>query len=179
MRILAISGSLRAASSNGALLRAAARLAPEGVRVALYDGIAELTHFDPDLDREPAPAAVARWRGALRDADAVLLSSPEYAHGVPGALKDALDWIVSSGELAEKPLALINTSRSSYAEPQLRETLGVMMARIVPAASITLHLWSNRVEPEEIVANEAAARALREALVALVAAARLPAAADA
>ena len=169
MRILAISGSLRAASSNGALLQAAAQLAPAGVRVERFDGIGALPHFNPDLDLEPAPQAVATWRDALRNADAIVLSSPEYVHGVPGALKNALDWIVSSGEFSGKPLALIDTSRSSFATPQLREILTTMEARIVPDASITLHLWTNRVDANAILANEPAAGALRSAIAALVA----------
>jgi NAD(P)H-dependent FMN reductase len=177
--ILAISGSLRAASSNKALLLAAAALAPAGVRVELFDGIRELPHFDPDTDVEPAAPAVARFREALQGAGAVLLSSPEYVHGVPGALKNALDWIVSSGELTEKPLALIDTSRSHFAEPQLREILTVMGARIVPEASITLELWSNRVEAREIAANPGTAAALRAAVAALVDAAQQPRPAEA
>jgi chromate reductase len=171
MRVLAICGSLRAKSSNGALLDAAARLAPEGVRVERFDGIGALPHFNPDTDIEPAPPAVARWRDALREADAIALSSPEYVHGVPGALKNALDWIVSSGELAGKALALIDTSRSHFATPQLREILATMEARLVPEASITLHLWTNRVDADAILANEPAAGALRGAIAALVASA--------
>lgn len=170
MQILGISGSLRGTSSNKALLLAAGRLAPAGAHVALFDGIGDLPHFNPDLDVDPPPSAVARWRAALSGADAVLLSSPEYVHGVPGALKNALDWIVSSGELGGKPLALINTSRSSFAEPQLREILATMETRIVPAASITLHLWTNRLDVDAIVANERVAGALRAAVAALVAA---------
>jgi NAD(P)H-dependent FMN reductase len=115
---------------------------------------------------------VSRWRDALRDADAILLSSPEYVHGVPGALKNALDWIVSSGEISGKPLALIDTSRSSFATPQLREILATMEARLVPEASITLHLWTNRVDADAILAREGAAKPLREAVAALVASAR-------
>lgn len=175
VRILAISGSLRAASSNGALLDAAARLAPEGARVERFAGVGDLPHFNPDLDGEAPPPAVAAWRGALRSCDAILLSSPEYVHGVPGSLKNALDWIVSSGEISGKPLALINTSRSSFATPQLREILTTMEARFVEAASITLHLWTNRVDAEAILANPAAASALRSAVAALVASAREPA----
>ena len=171
MRILAICGSLRAKSSNGALLDAAAELAPAGVRVERFGGLGELPHFNPDVDVDPPPPAVARWRAALRDADAILLSSPEYVHGVPGALKDALDWIVSSGEFAGKPLALIDTSRSTFATAQLREILGTMEARFVPEASITLHLWTNRVDAQAILANEAAANALRSAVAALAASA--------
>ena len=172
MHILAICGSLRAASSNKALLDAAARLAPDGVRVELFDGIGALPHFNPDLDVDPPPPAVALWRDALRNADALLLSSPEYVHGVPGALKNALDWIVSSGEVGAKPLAQIDTSRSNFATPQLREVLTTMEARIVAEASITLHLWTNRVDVDAILANEAAANALRSAVAALVASAR-------
>jgi NAD(P)H-dependent FMN reductase len=174
MRVLAICGSLRAQSSNAALLDAAAQLAPDGVRVERFAGIGELPHFNPDLDREgasPLPA-VARWRDALRACDAVLLSSPEYVHGVPGALKNALDWIVSSGEFAGKPLAQLDTSRSHFATPQLREILTTMEARIVPEASITLHLSSNRLDASAILADARSASALRAAVTALVASAR-------
>jgi NAD(P)H-dependent FMN reductase len=179
MRVLAICGSLRAASSNGALLDAAARLAPSDARVERFAGIGELPHFNPDLDRDPPHPAVAHWRAALRDADAIVVSSPEYVHGVPGALKNALDWIVSSGEFSGKPLALIDTSRSSFATPQLREILTTMEARLVPEASITLHLWTNRVDADAILANADAAGALRGAVATLVAAARAEAAAGA
>lgn len=170
LRVLAIAGSLRARSSNKALLEAAARLAPARARVALFDGIGALPHFNPDLDVEPAPAAVAEWRAALRGADAIFVSSPEYVHGVPGALKNALDWIVSSGELGGKPLALLDTSRSHFATPQLREILTTMEARLVPEASLTLHLWTNRITADEIAAHAPSAAALRAALTALIAA---------
>jgi chromate reductase len=179
MRVLAISGSLRAASSNGALLDAAARLAPEGASVERYAGLGELPHFNPDLDGEAPPPAVAAWREALRACDAILLSSPEYVHGVPGSLKNALDWIVSSGEISGKPLALINTSRSTFATPQLREILTTMEARFIEGASITLHLWTNRVDADAILGNARTAGALRSAVAALVASAREPAGAKA
>jgi NAD(P)H-dependent FMN reductase len=171
MRILAVCGSLRAASSNAALLDAAAQLAPAHVQVERFVGIGELPHFNPDLDREgdAPPPAVARWREALRASDAVLLSSPEYVHGVPGALKNALDWIVSSGELSGKPLAQLDTSRSHFATPQLREILATLEARVVPEASIALHLASSRVDASAILANESAARGLRAAVATLAA----------
>jgi NAD(P)H-dependent FMN reductase len=172
VNVLAICGSLRAASSNGALLDAAARLAPPGVRVERFTGIAALPHFSPDLDADPPPAAVRVWRAALRDADAILVSSPEYVHGVPGALKDALDWIVSSGEISGKAVALLDTSRSHFATPQLREILATMEARLVPDACITLHLWTNRVDADAICAHAPTAGALRAAVAALVASAR-------
>jgi len=141
MQILAISGSLRAGSSNTSLLQAAAVLAPAGVGVVLYEKLAELPHFNPDLDQEPFPAAVVDFRAALRRSAGVLISCPEYAHGVPGVLKNALDWLVASGELYEKPVALFNASpRGTYALGSLTETLTVMTARLIPEASVTLAL---------------------------------------
>ena len=174
MRILSLCGSLRARSSNAAILEAAAQLAPDGVRIQRFAGIGDLPHFNPDLDREgdAPPPAVVRWRSRLRESAAVLVSSPEYVHGVPGALKNALDWIVSSGELSGKPLALLDTSRSSFATPQLREILATMEARLVPAASITLHLWTNQLDASAILGDDGASAALRSAVAALVASAR-------
>src|SRR5262249_47022129 len=109
VRVLAISGSLRSGSSNTILLRAAAELAPRGLCVILYGGLADLPHFNPDLDDEAnPPPQVREFRDALRAADGLMICSPEYAHGVPGSLKNALDWVVGSGELSGKPVALIN-----------------------------------------------------------------------
>src|SRR5215469_4982365 len=141
MRILAISGSLRAKSSNTAVLTAAARLAPPGTEIVLYDGLADLPHFNPDLDTEDPPAPVLALRRAIGHCDGLLISSPEYARGVAGALKNALDWLVSSLEFPEKPVALINASpRSTHADAQLRLILATMSARLIEAASITLPL---------------------------------------
>jgi NAD(P)H-dependent FMN reductase len=137
MKILAVSGSLRAASSNSVLLRAVAASAPPDIAVSIFEGIGHLPHFNPDLDPpdDPAPhPAVAEWRRQLREADAVIISTPEYAHGVPGVLKNALDWIVGSGELVGKPVALFPTSatRGEFARASLVETLTVMSARVIP-----------------------------------------------
>jgi NAD(P)H-dependent FMN reductase len=152
VRILALSGSLRADSSNARLLRTAAALAPEGMRITFYEGVRALPHFDPDLDVEGAtpPAAVADWRAALAAADGVVISSPEYAHGVPGSLKNALDWIVSSGELTDKPLALLTAAPGGggFAHAALAETLGIMGARLLPEASLQTSAARNEADPE-------------------------------
>src|SRR5438128_346539 len=103
LRVLAISGSLRRASSNRALVNAAALLAPAGVEVAVWQQLEHLPAFNPDLDTEQPLPAVTDFRTALQKCDAVLISSPEYAHGVPGVLKNALDWVVGSGEFLDKP----------------------------------------------------------------------------
>jgi NAD(P)H-dependent FMN reductase len=137
MQILAISGSLRAASSNTALLRKAADFAPAGVEIVLYEGLGELPPFNPDVEGDTKSEAVAEWRQRLKAADGVVFSTPEYAHGVPGVLKNALDWVVGSGELVDKPVALFNASaRGTYAQASLTETLTVMSARVVEGVTV-------------------------------------------
>jgi len=91
MKILGISGSLRAASVNTALLRTAATLTPSGVTLVVYDGVGNLPHFNPELDQEPLPLDVTDFRSQLNSSAGVIISSPEYAHGIPGVLKSALD----------------------------------------------------------------------------------------
>lgn len=165
MRLLTISGSLRAVSSNTTLLDAVALVAPDDLHVTRYDGLAELPPFNPDLDVEPAHPAVARYRAALVAADAIVISSPEYAHGVPGALKNALDWVVGSGELIARPIAVLNPSPfSGFAYPQLVETLTVMSARVISEASITLRVSGRRLDARAIAADPELAGPLREAL---------------
>jgi chromate reductase len=165
MRILAISGSLRMGSSNTILLRAAVALAPEAFEVSVYDGLATLPHFNPDLDNEAAPLPVVNFRSQLQASDGVLISSPEYAHGVPGVLKNALDWVVASGELYGKPVALLNASpRSVHAQASLKETLTVMTASLIPEASITVSLRSNKVDEGSIISDPGISHALRSAL---------------
>ena len=146
---LAISGSLRASSSNTSVLRAFAALAPESVRITLYGGLGTLPHFNPDLETDAPPPEVVELRSRLREADAVLICIPEYAHGVPGALKNALDWVVGSGELMHKPVALLNASfASTHGHASLAETLLVMMAQVT---STRVPLTTNRLGPEGIL----------------------------
>lgn len=173
MRLLAISGSLRRSSSNTLLLEAAARLAPEGVEVAIYDGIGELPHFNPDVEEEDQPASVARYRAALVGADGIIVSTPEYAHGLPGVLKNALDWVVGTSELVDKPVALFNASpRGTYAIASLTETLTVMSAVILPQAGVTLSLPGRALPAGGIAADPELAAAIRAGLEAFAAAVR-------
>ncbi len=170
VRILAISGSLRAASSNTALLRAAVSLAPEGVEVVLYEGLVSLPHFNPDLDdldAGTAPPAVMDFRSQLDASDGVLISSPEYAHGVPGALKNAIDWVVSSGQIYEKPVALLNASMgATHAYASLAETLTTADANIIEEASVRVGLPTNRIDEAGILADTKLSGALRAAVAA-------------
>ncbi len=137
MKILGISGSLQARSSNSALIRAAAEVAPDGVDFATFAGLADLPHFNPDLDGEGplAPGPVADFRARLGEAQGVLIATPEYAHAAPGVLKNALDWVVGSGELSGKRVALMSASPNHTgglrAQLNLIPTILVMDAVIV------------------------------------------------
>jgi NAD(P)H-dependent FMN reductase len=165
MKILAISGSLRANSSNTAILRAMARLAPDGVDVALFDGLAGLPFFNPDLDGDQVPQPVAAFRALIGGADGIVISSPEYARGVAGVLKNALDWLVASLEFPNKPVALINTSaRATHALAALTLTLETMSARLVRDASITLPLLGTLNDETSILADNELAEPLRGAV---------------
>ena len=173
VRVLAISGSLRQASSNSALVGAVARLAPETVEVSIYRGLAELPPFNPDLESDVVPEAVTAFRARLQTCDAVLISSPEYAHVVPGVVKNALDWVVGSGELIDKPIALINASaRAKHAWASLAETLAVMSARVIPESSITVSLDGRTPDTNAIVEDAGLSSALTSAIEGLAVAAR-------
>ena len=153
VRLLAVSGSLRQASSNSILLRAAERLCPADVVVMHYDGIDGLPHFNPDLLENP-PEAVAQLCSIIGQADGLLLSCPEYARGIPGSFKNMLDWLVSSEEFPGKPVALFNASpRASHAQAALRLVLDTMSARIIEQASITVNLLSSRLSAESIATD--------------------------
>jgi NAD(P)H-dependent FMN reductase len=171
MKIVAISGSLRAGSSNAALLRAAVALAPADMDIALYEDMGTLPHFNPDLDGIDAvpPPAVAAFRTLLAGADGVLISSPEYAHGVPGSLKNALDWIVSSGELVDKPVVLLNAAPSGgeFAQAALLETLRTMSARVLVEASLLAPFVRKKLDPTGNIDDPEVARTLGASLAAL------------
>lgn len=166
--ILAICGSLRAASLNRAALGAAVQLAPAGMSVSLYEGIGQLPLFNPDLDDAGGPQ-VEDWRARIDAADALLIGSPEYAHGITGVMKNALDWAVSMETFPGKPVALLNTSpRASHAQDALREIMTTMSARLVPAASISLPLQGSGLDTAAaVLARADLAASLRGALLAL------------
>lgn len=153
IRLLALSGSLRKLSSNTALLRAAIEMAPDGVVIDLFSELDSLPIFNPDLEgREPAP--VLRFRERLSAAQGYIIASPEYAHGVSGPLKNALDWVVGSGEFTGKPTALLNASaRAVQGFAALSETLAVMGARLVPEACLTVPLAHNKLNTAQLLDN--------------------------
>jgi NAD(P)H-dependent FMN reductase len=167
-RLLALSGSLRRISVNTALLRATALLAPAGVEVVLYEGLGGLPHFNPDLEADEPPP-VTDFRVQVREADGLLISSPEYAHGVPGFLKNALDWLVGGDEFIDKPVALLNaTPPAEWAQASLTETVTIMSGRLVREASIAVPLRGKKIDEAGIVADPALADPVRAALAAFV-----------
>jgi chromate reductase, NAD(P)H dehydrogenase (quinone) len=171
IRVLAISGSLRGASTNRAALEALARLAPEGVKVLVYGDLAKLPPFNPDDDIEDKPKPVATLLALVAASDALVIAAPEYAHGIPGALKNALDWLVASETFAGKPTALINTSpRAFHAQASLREILSTMAARLIPEAFVAISLTGKAVTAEDVLADPICARRLTESLETLIAA---------
>ena len=171
IHLLAISGSLRAGSSNTEVLRALALLAPSQVTIGHYEGLAMLPAFNPDLDAEgmAAPAPVQDLRAQVETADAIVICSPEYAHGVPGSLKNALDWLVSVPHVVFKPAALLNVSpRSFHAQASLAETLRTMSMALVSERPFMVPLIDRGMSATKIAADPALAAPLRDCLGALV-----------
>jgi NAD(P)H-dependent FMN reductase len=170
-KILALCGSLRSVSMNAAVLRAASRLAPEGIRVDLLVGIGELPLFNPELEASMPPPVRALHEQVV-SSDGLLIASPEYAHGVPGVLKNALDWLVSFEGFVDKPVAIFNASpRSVHADAQLREILTTMSARLVADACLPLPFRGTGITEQGILDSGHAAE-IRRALALLVSGAR-------
>ena len=140
MRVLGITGSLRRGSYNHALLREAAERLPAGVEWSEFERLAEIPPYDADLETEVTPAAVAELRRAMREADAVLVATPEYNHSLPGQLKNALDWVsrpAGQSALSGKPAAAIGASTGMFgavwAQAEARKVLGALGGRVVEA----------------------------------------------
>jgi chromate reductase, NAD(P)H dehydrogenase (quinone) len=170
--VLGLCGSLRRESVNRALLRAAARLAPPGLELRLFEGLGTLPLFNPDLEAA-LPPPVAVLHRAIESADALLIASPEYAHGLTGTIKNALDWLVAFEPFVGKPVAVFNASpRARHADAALRETLRTMSARIIEEASPVLPLLGSGLSEDGMVETPAVAGIIVKALTALRSAAR-------
>lgn len=126
MKILAVSGSLSAASSNTALLGRIREAAPPD-EVALFEGLDDIPHFSPERESADVPVAVAAFRHEIQNADAVLIATPEYAGGMPGVLKNALDWLVGSGDLYDKPSVIVNAAPSEGRGHNARASLELVL----------------------------------------------------
>ena len=178
MHFLAISGSLRAASTNTLLLQATASLTPPGVTITLYDGLDTLPHFSPERDKDPAPEPVLALRAQLHRADVVLICTPEYIHGMPGVLKNMLDWIASSGEFVNKPVGVMSAGPSdlggSRAHESLSHTLEVLMAVVPNGASLIVPYIRQRLAADGTIIDPLLMQELRTIIDALVGAVSHP-----
>ena len=166
--ILAISGSLRAASTNSALLEAMARNAPAGCRVEIHDRLGRLPIFNPDDEGERTPPEAARWIDAVTRADGLVVSCPEYAHGVPGGIKNALDWLVSRDAAVGKPAMLVHASpRSLVARAALGEIMHTMSFSLCGWPELEIALIGRRPpEMAEILSEPANVALMRDCLAA-------------
>lgn len=135
MKILGICGSLQARSGNLALLHVAAASTPRDIEFVVFDGLRDLPLFNPDVEVTGAPDSVLRWRRALAESDGVLIASPEYGFSLPGALKNGIDWVISSGELEGKVAAITaavpTSERGRRGLQALRDSLLAVRAVIV------------------------------------------------
>lgn len=148
-KIIAISGSTRKKSTNGLLIDAIRELAKDSLSITISMGVDELPHFNPDLDNDTPPGPISTFRSQLREADGILICTPEYAMGVPGSLKNAIDWTVSSMEFSHKPVALITaSSQGQKGHAALLETLKIIEARVPPETQLLIPFIKTKISSE-------------------------------
>jgi NAD(P)H-dependent FMN reductase len=172
-RVLLVSGSLRRGSTNTAVLRTASALAPVGVDAVLFGGLAALPHFNPDDEGDPLPPAVADLRRAIRAADAVVFSTPEYAGAMPGSFKNLLDWTIGDerpGSIYNKPVAWINASPRGavLAHDSLRAVLGYAHAEVVEQACVHVPVTSALIGDDGLIVDPLVREQIAAALAVLV-----------
>jgi NAD(P)H-dependent FMN reductase len=160
--IFAISGSLRKGSSNHSILEFIGKQLPPEINYNLYDGLSTMPPFDPGLDNEHPPQPVIELRDQLAEADAIIICTPEYAFGVPGALKNALDWTVSSGSFSGKPTALITASTSGEnAHDAMIKILGAIDAKLDPATTLLLPFVRTKIDAQGNITDKETDERLR------------------
>jgi NAD(P)H-dependent FMN reductase len=178
-RLLLVSGSLRARSTNTAVLRTAQTVAPDDVVTVLYDNVGNLPQFNPDDDESPLPASVADLRRQIRAADGLLFSTPEYAGGLPGPFKNLLDWTIGDDaprSIYEKPVAWINASvrTAADAHESLRKVLGYAHANVVEAACAHVPVASAMVDEDDLIRDGVVRDVITRSLAELVTVAKPP-----
>jgi chromate reductase, NAD(P)H dehydrogenase (quinone) len=164
--VLAICGSTRRQSTNLLYIDAIRNLTAGDLTITLFEGLDALPHFNPDLDIEPAPATVAAFRKALRESEGILICTPEYAMGVPGTLKNAIDWTVSSADFSKKPTVLITaSSQGENAHASLLKTLRIIEARIPDELQLHIPFAKARISTDAVITDDTARKNI-EALAA-------------
>ncbi|OYD67025.1 NADPH-dependent FMN reductase [Rhodococcus sp. OK302] len=165
MNILLISGSTRANSTNAAALASIAESAPPSATTTTYRGLSRLPAFNPDDDQDPLHDEVRALRQAIRDADAVLFCTPEYAGTLPGSFKNLLDWTVGGTEMNDKPAAWINVAaqgRGQGAVSTLETVLGYVDARLIRPACVAVPVGRDAVDGDGAIRNKEVSRSLAQ-----------------
>lgn len=160
-------------STNTALLRTTAEVAPEGVECRIYDGLASLPAFNPDDDRHPLHPEVQRLRHAIHQADAIIFSTPEYAGALPGSLKNLLDWTIGdeqAGSIYQKPVGWVNASPrgANGAHGELRVVLGYASALVIDPACVQIPVTPQMIGAEGLVEDETSRSALADVVTTLI-----------
>ena len=169
IKILAISGSTRKSSSNLNLIKGIADLTSEIFITTIFDGLSGLPHFNPDLDNENVPEQVTNFRRQLREADGILICTPEYAIGVPGTLKNAIDWTVSSMEFSKKPVALITASLSGEkAHNSLLGTLLIIEAKMTTDTQLLISSVKTKVSSESKIIDHETLNSINKLIQSLI-----------
>ena len=152
--ILAICGSTKKFSTNLSLIKAIANISDAYFSITIFDGLDMLPHFNPDLDIEPAPQTIINFRKLLKDSDGILICTPEYAMGVPGTLKNAIDWTVSSCEFSHKPVALITASSvGQKGHAALLETLKVIECNITDETQLLISFSKTKINDKSQITD--------------------------
>jgi chromate reductase, NAD(P)H dehydrogenase (quinone) len=153
--VLAICGSTRINSTNLSFIKAIQALTQEKWEMKIFSELAEIPHFNPDLDHEPAPKQVAAFRNLLRSVDGILICTPEYAMGVPGTLKNAIDWTVSSMEFSHKPTALITASSvGQKGHASLLETLKVIESEMSEQTQLLISFAKTKINSSYTIIDD-------------------------
>ena len=169
--ILCISGSARTRSTNTILLRAIAAHCADLARFGEAPRVDMLPVFSPDYEGDQTPAGVLTFARSVGEADGLLIAAPEYAHGIPGGLKNALDWLVSRSEFPDKPVMMVHASvRGAHAKAALAEVLRTMSARLISDDGFSLHLMGKSDEEMRVMLDAARAdmRGMMERFVRMI-----------
>jgi len=160
--IIAISGSTSDSSTNLHLIKAIANLAIDKLQVTIFEGLTEIPHYNPDLDTANPPPQVTAFREKLRASDGILICTPEYAMGIPGTLKNAIDWTVSSMEFSQKPVALITASFMGQKGHQaLLETLNVIEAAMTRETQLLISFAKTKISSDSIITDQKTLSAIK------------------
>jgi NAD(P)H-dependent FMN reductase len=150
-KVVAICGSTRQNSSNHNLIKVIAELSAAHLDITVFNDIALLPQFNPDVDGETVATEVAEFRQLLDSADGILICTPEYAHGVPGSLKNAIDWTVSSSQFPQKPTLLITASTDgSFGHRALLETLKAIDAKNIDNLQMVIPFVKTKISMDQI-----------------------------